>query len=237
MPVSEARIILGSRSPRRWELLALMVPERMIELVPPRNTVEEGFEDCRDRAAIHARLVEITRAKGCDVLEQVRGKCSGDYVVIAADTEIVVTDPTGDLRVLGQPPDDAGWRDVVRRWFREYYAGRVHWAMTALCVQMGDGRSVERLVETEVEFRPDVDRWLDWYLATEESRGKAGGYGLQGAGSVFVSRVTGSLSNVIGLPLEALGEALETLGVGGKRSSNGQFSILRVEPTRSSSLT
>jgi len=52
-----------------------------------------------------------------------------------------------------------------------------------------------------VTFIPDVERHLEWYIGTEEPRGKAGGYAIQGAGNIFISQVTGSLSNVIGLPL------------------------------------
>jgi septum formation protein len=66
-----------------------------------------------------------------------------------------------------------------------------------------DGRRAERLVESKVTFRPDVEPWLNWYLLTGEPKGKAGGYALQGAASVFITKVEGSLSNVVGLPLEA----------------------------------
>jgi septum formation protein len=76
--------------------------------------------------------------------------------------------------------------------------------LTAVYVTTPDGRFAERLVETRVTFHSDIDRWLNWYLLTGEPRGKAGGYALQGAGSVFIERVEGSLSNVVGLPLEAL---------------------------------
>ena len=58
-------------------------------------------------------------------------------------------------------------------------------------------------------MRKDADTLLDWYLTTGESRGKAGGYAIQGAASVFVTQVEGSLSNVVGLPLE---ETLAMLG-------------------------
>jgi septum formation protein len=51
-------------------------------------------------------------------------------------------------------------------------------------------------------MRPDVEPWLDWYIATGEPQGKAGGYAVQGAGSVFVTKIEGSYSNVVGLPLE-----------------------------------
>ena len=59
----------------------------------------------------------------------------------------------------------------------------------------------------------DVERHLEWYIGTEEPRGKAGGYAIQGAASIFVSKVAGSLSNVVGLPLECLLEILEELKI------------------------
>src|SRR4029077_18200877 len=105
--------------------------------------------------------------------------------------------------------DDESWKDVVRLWFRDYYAGRPHRALTALCVHGPDGQSAERIVNTEVTFIADVEKHLEWYIGTGEPRGKAGGYAIQGAGSIFISQVLGSLSNVIGLPLEALLEILE----------------------------
>jgi septum formation protein len=129
--------------------------------------------------------------------------------VIAADT-VVIVDRGGELHVLGQPPDDASWQETVRRWFLEDFAGKTHLVATALVLEAVDtGNRMSRVVTSRVTFTEDVDRWLDWYLATDESRGKAGGYALQGAGSVFVSKVEGSLSNVVGLPLA---ELLELLG-------------------------
>ncbi|HXY34093.1 MAG TPA: Maf family protein, partial [Planctomycetaceae bacterium] len=68
-----------------------------------------------------------------------------------------------------------------------------------------------RVVTSRVTFVEDVDRWLDWYLSTEEPRGKAGGYALQGAGSIFIAKVEGSLSNVVGLPLAELLEMLAAM--------------------------
>ena len=64
---------------------------------------------------------------------------------------------------------------------------------------------------------PDVEPWLEWYLSTGESLGKAGGYALQGAGSLFIEEVRGSLSNVIGLPVRELAELLQEceIDVGG----------------------
>ena len=68
-------------------------------------------------------------------------------------------------------------------------------------------------MKSEVTFRADSERWIDWYLATGEPKGKAGGYAIQGAGSIFVARVEGSLSNVVGLPLRELWEIFDELGI------------------------
>jgi septum formation protein len=222
MPKSDRlRFILGSRSPRRLELLQQIVAAGDIEVVPPRSPNEADFDNLHDWPAIESRLVQIARAKCDDVLDQLAGNThEPGRVVVAADTVVVVGAGPHILRVLGQPPDDSSWPTVVRRWFLEDYAGKTHTVATALCVAPTDAFSgpassprsgdnvVCRVVTSTVAFHAHVDRWLDWYLATGEPRGKAGGYAVQGAGSIFVSRVEGSVSNVIGLPLEALLEII-----------------------------
>jgi septum formation protein len=214
----ECCFILASRSPRRRELLGLLVPPGSIRVFPPRDASEAGFEGLATRAAIERRLAEIAGDKAADVSRQwestlADGMGTAPRVIIAADTTIVVSAAGGTLKVLGQPPADDSWKETVRRWFREEYAGRTHLALTALCVIGPGGRKAERIVTTEVTMIADVENHLEWYIGTEEPRGKAGGYGIQGAGSVFVSQVTGSLSNVVGLPLEALLEVLNELQI------------------------
>ena len=207
--MSFRRYILASRSPRRLELLQLVVHPVLIAVSPPGSSDEAGFNDCHDLAAIRQRMLEIARHKA----EQVRSQLNADEaslferprtLIISADTTVIVTDATGRPVVLGQPPETDDWREVVRSWFLDYYAGKTHVAATAVHVITPDGRSAERVVETNVTFRREVASWLNWYLLTGEPRGKAGGYAVQGAGSVFIERVEGSLSNVVGLPLEAL---------------------------------
>ena len=214
----QTRFILASRSLRRRDLLGLVVPADRIIVVPPRDASEAGFDGLHDLAAIETRLAEIARAKAHDVVDQLSSsECltvpGEPQVVIAADTTIVATGSDGSMQVIGQPPDGDDWKESVRTWFRYYFAGRTHVALTVLCVRSSDGRAVERLTKSEVGFIADVERHLEWYIDTGEPRGKAGGYAIQGAGSIFVSHVTGSLTNVIGLPLEALLSAFEELGV------------------------
>ena len=205
--------VLASRSPRRLELLSRIVSAERIVVRPPRSADEAGFEDCRTRQEIDERLLAIARAKCDDVVSQLQAeRLPEPAIIIAADTTIVAADAHGAPVVLGQPPEDETWADTVRRWFRDCYFGHTHQAATALCLATLSGQKLERIVTTDVTFHADGERWLDWYLATGEPRGKAGGYAIQGLAEIFVARVDGSLSNVIGLPLRDVCEMLETLG-------------------------
>jgi len=90
--------------------------------------------------------------------------------------------------------------EVVRNCL-ELLSGRAHRVMTAICVLAPDGRQGRRLVETRVHFKrltkPDIDRYLD----SGEGLGKAGGYAIQGRAAAFAVFISGSYSNVVGLPL------------------------------------
>src|SRR5919106_878962 len=100
--------VLASRSPRRLELLQLIVPAEQITVLPPRSAEEAGFEGLTERGSIRRRLLEIARTKFADVAGQL-GEAAGlkvagaAPVVIAADT-IVVAAKNGSPVVLGQPP-------------------------------------------------------------------------------------------------------------------------------------
>lgn len=211
--MSDSRLILGSRSPRRRELLELLVSPESIDVQPPLTSDELGFEGLASWPEITQRLQRIAREKNHDVLAQLSPRSADAGLVLTADTVIVASDADARLHVLGQPPADESWRDIVRGWFRDLYAGRSHIAATAVCLtDRLSGRRLERIVQSQVWVRDDVEPLLEWYLATDEPRGKAGGYALQGLGSVFVTRVEGSITNVVGLPLEALVEMLPQLG-------------------------
>lgn len=197
--------ILGSRSPRRRELLSQLVPETQIEVVPPQDSEEAGFENFHELNSIREQLASICSHKNNDVFEQIDGTMAQGCLLLTADTVIVVEREPGFFSVLGKPPVDADWQKVVQDWFLQDYAGRTHWVITGLCVRTHRSLITE-FSQTLVSFheREQVLEHLDWYLSTEESVGKAGGYAVQGAGSIFVKQIEGSLSNVVGLPLEKL---------------------------------
>jgi len=219
------RFVLGSRSPRRRELLQQIVPAEQIEIVPPASSEEAGFDGLTDWPSIRARMVDISRHKSTQVRQQL-GDRAETSIVICADTSIVISEKQqlvlnadqecplpGPLRVIGQPPANEPRGETLRRWYHDYYAGRTHIAATSLRITGPQQRVHERIVTTQITFRSDMDPWFVWYVSSGEPQGKAGGYAVQGAGSVFMSSIVGSLTNVIGLPLEALLEVFWDWGV------------------------
>lgn len=209
-------IILASRSPRRIELLRLIVAADRILVRPPPSSEEAGFEGLTSVTQILPRLEQIARHKHDQTLEMLRQQNQPWAALVAADTIVVANDAAGFPVVLGQPPEGPDRDDLVRRWFREYYAGREHQVFTGVCLSANGPAGLatrDFVVSTLVRIHPDVDRWLDWYLATGESSGKAGGYAIQGAANLFVEQVTGSLSNVVGLPIREVQAALREFGV------------------------
>ncbi|MEZ6044814.1 MAG: Maf family protein [Planctomycetaceae bacterium] len=216
MADSPGKIILGSRSPRRAELLELLVPKQQIEILEPANPVESGFQDAHTWREIERLVSEIARTKNDDVIEQLESAGRNDYqAVLTADTVIVCSEPrqvhdkVETLHVLGQPHAEGDWKSEVQTWFKKYYFGKEHWALTALCLVDSTGWLHEAVSRTSVTFKRADLPLLDWYLSTEEPLGKAGGYAIQEAGSVFVSSIEGSLTNVVGLPLEELRSLLK----------------------------
>lgn len=213
---SSLPVVLGSRSPRRRELLSLLVPSERIVILPPSDPHEPGFEGLHDDCSIQAQLRQIATLKNQNVRH--RAECPHGAWVLTADTTIVAGEP-GQRVVLGQPPERPDWPDTVRSWFQNYYLGRCHRALTAVVLTRSSDSSQpttcgewSAIVETEVAMHSGSPELVEWYLQTGEPVGKAGGYALQGAGSVFISQVTGSLSNVVGLPLEAVGQLLAAAG-------------------------
>ncbi len=208
-------IVLGSRSPRRRELLShLVAPERIIVL-PPTDPEEPGFQGLHEEAPIRDQLLRIARLKNVNV--RARVECPSQALVLTADT-VIVAGAAGTYEVLGQPNSGDRWRETVRQWFHSYYFGQTHRVLTAVVISNATGQQWEHIAETEVTMRARNEVLLEWYLDTEEPLGKAGGYALQGAGSVFITDVAGSLSNVVGLPLEAVSEMLQQAHPGGRSS-------------------
>ena len=204
-------VVLGSRSAQRLNLLSQLLPRECIRVVPSPSEEEAGFDDCRSRAEIVTRLQEIARTKAKAVKSVLPDTPTPD-LILTADTVIVARDADGVLHPLGKPPAQNP-SETVRTWFEQLYAGREHLAATAVSLTSASGAVDEFVVQTEVQMEIPAPEMLDWYLATGDSLGKAGGYGLQTLGGLFITGVQGSISNVIGLPLAETWQALHRLGL------------------------
>ena len=123
-------------------------------------------------------------------------------VVLAADTIVVLED-----KVLGKPEDKEQAQAMLRA-----LSGRSHVVMTAFAIKAKDQIRVQR-VNTTVFFRPITSKEVEWYWQTGEQQDKAGGYGIQGKGGIFVSTISGSYSAVVGLPLAEVMTALHGLDI------------------------
>lgn len=206
-------LVLGSRSPRRRELLQLLVPREQIEILPPTDSEEPGFDNLHEWTEIEEQISRIARLKNEAVKSQLQARGETQQtLILTADTVIVAPSEGNNLIVLGQPPENTDWHKTVRDWLHEHLSGRTHWAMTATCLSDLTGKRTEKRIRTEVTFRNVSRDEVEWYLTTGEPQGKAGGYALQGVGSIFVKSIEGSLSNVIGLPLETIKAQFEEWG-------------------------
>lgn len=185
------RLVLASASPRRLELL------RQIGIEPSAVDSAE-LDETPHPAETPRRLAgRLATAKAAAVA----GRHPGAFV-IGADTVVAV-----GRRVLPKVESQSEGRGCL-----ELLSGRSHWVLTGVSVTSPDGRAARRVVESRVTFKRLSRLEIEGYLASEEGVGKAGGYAIQGLAAAFVTRIAGSYSGVVGLPLYETAALLEGLG-------------------------
>ena len=185
-------VILASGSPRRRELLEMLcVPG--LEIVP-----SHGAECPTEGATPEETVKALARAKAAEVAEH----RAAEDVIIGADTLVVL-----DGEMLGKPRSEDMAREMLRA-----LSGRSHEVWTGVCL-IRPGEELAEAERTVVSFRALEDREIDAYIATGEPMDKAGAYGAQGLGALFVEGIEGDFFNVMGLPLCRLGLMLKKMGV------------------------
>jgi septum formation protein len=181
-------LILASASPRRRELLTML--GLSFAVMPAEGERDPG--DLTPGAAVEA----IALGKALEIAGKIMLRQRRD-IVIAADTLVYL-----DGAPLGKPRDAADAARMLRR-----LAGRWHEVFTGFAV-LGGGAAVTRHERTRVNFRDVTDGEIARYVATGEPLDKAGAYGAQGRGAVFIAGIEGDFFNVMGLPLCALSAVL-----------------------------
>ena len=184
-------LVLASTSPRRRELLARIGLERARVAAPEIDETPLKGELPRDYVA------RLARAKALAV------ERAPDEVVLAGDTTVAV-----GRRILEKPTDEADLRRMLA-----LLSGRRHHVYSGICVVGTDDRPRVRVVDTIVAFKALSAAEIDLYVESGEGMGKAGGYAIQGRAESFVRFLSGSHSNVVGLPLFETRSLLTAAGV------------------------
>lgn len=191
--LNNGQIILASQSPRRKELLG---QAGLSFDILAADIDEEALEYKGDPAAFAGTL---SRLKAEHI-----AKSHPSAWTIGADTIVVA-----DRRVLGKPKNRDAAVDMIGM-----LSGRSHSVFTGYTVTCPEKDVlITESVETRVVFKPLTSAEINWYADTEEPYDKAGAYGIQGIGSFMVKEITGSYSNVVGLPVCEVIDTLTRLGI------------------------
>ena len=184
-------IVLGSKSPRRQELLQKLGVAFRVLTAEVDETTAPGLSAGEAVTQISARKAAATaRLAGPDAL------------IVCADTVVVL-----DGEIMGKPADRA---DALR--MLTALSGRTHEVLTGVTVRRGEN-SVSVVERTRVRFRELLPEELEAYVDSGEPMDKAGSYGIQGLAASFVSHLDGDYFNVMGLPLCTLTVLLRSFGV------------------------
>lgn len=186
-------MILASASPRRKELLKKICPK--FEICPARG---------EEKAELSLPASEVVKALALDKAKEVAALPSSlGAAVLGADTVVSL-----DGKIFGKPKDEKEAFKMLSA-----LSGRTHEVFTGVCLLCPAGEAEERTelrcARTLVEFQALSEAFIRAYIASGAPMDKAGAYGIQDGG--LVKRIEGSYSNVVGLPLELLGEMLKKL--------------------------
>jgi len=175
------KLILASGSPRRKELLELAgVPFEIVV-----SEIEETIGAYSSPADI---VMSLALQKASAVVEH-----HEDSVVLGADTIV-----TYESRILGKPKDEAEAKEIL-----QLLSGKTHEVYTGVAL-ISKEKTVTFYERTEVTFWELTEEEIDAYIATKEPLDKAGSYGIQGKGSIFVQHIQGDYYSVVGLPIARL---------------------------------
>lgn len=182
-------IILASASPRRRELMRLISESFTAVSIDADETLPADIEPL----------------KASEYLAKIKASAAAELypesIVIGCDTTVICGG-----RILGKPKDKNECRE-----FMDMLSGRTHQVATGCCIISGNNIDEASLftVVTDVTFRKLSDDEISAYISTEEPYDKAGGYGIQGKGSLLIEKINGDYFNVVGLPVSRLNRMLK----------------------------
>ena len=187
------KIILASASPRRQELIGRLIPDFK---VMTDNSPEEVI--------MGEKPEETVKRLAKQKAENIAGEITDDAVVIAADTMVAL-----DGQFLGKPCDEKEAYNMLKM-----LSGNTHQVYTGVAViDTKSGKIINEYETTGVKFRTLLDDEIKAYIKSGEPMDKAGAYGIQELGALFIQGIEGDYFNVVGLPLCRLGRILKEMGI------------------------
>lgn len=186
------KIILASKSPRRKQLLEMIGLEFEV-------AASDINEDLKENLPPDEFVKKLSLLKAEDI-----AKRFPNSIIISADTVIVLENKT-----IGKPKDEKHAKEILKN-----CSGNTHKVLTGFTIlDSSNSNVVSKSVETKVTFRKMSDVEIESYIASGEPLDKAGGYAVQGIGSVFVEKIEGDFFNVVGLPVYNVAEELKKFGI------------------------
>lgn len=189
------QLILASASPRRKALLEQIGIKSQVAPV-------DIDESCREGEPAEDYVLRLAREKATAAFQLLTPQRQSEVVILAADTCVSL-----DHHILGKPESLADAQRTLG-----LLSGRSHQVYTGFALMASD-QQFQQVVATQVDFRDIESKEIDDYWATGEPADKAGSYGIQGLGAVFVNGIRGSYSNVVGLPLAEVSSALQKFNI------------------------
>lgn len=183
-------LILASGSPRRRAFLENMGISFKVVTPDIDESVKEG-----ESPDVYVKRMAVSKAAAVALNNP-------ELPVLAADTIVVCRD-----EILGKPKDREDAKRILRT-----LSGRTHQVMTGVCIRSGE-KERTILEVTDVTFAELSERLIETYVASGECDDKSGAYAVQGIGAMFIKRVSGSVSSVVGLPVCNVREILEQFGI------------------------
>jgi len=187
--MNNKRLILASASPRRCELFELLG----LKFEAIASDADENIPRCPP-----GQMVELLAKRKAKQVYDMHPDCC----VVGSDTIVVLNDG-----IIGKPEDDT---DAFR--ILSALSGQTHTVFTGVCI-LSDDREIRFHDATDVTFAPTDADEIHAYIRTGEPMDKAGAYGIQGFGALFVERVDGCYFTVMGMPVPKLYRALKDIGI------------------------
>lgn len=198
--MSKKRIILGSASPRRRELLAQIG----VEFEVLASNKEETYTSTEPKEIVK-ELAQMKAENVASEAEETFGRKLSDTIVIGADTIVV-----RDHQILGKPKDEDDAFAMLQS-----LQGRTHEVYTGVAILSydaeGNCKIISHAVETKVRVHEMSKQEIRAYIATGDPMDKAGSYGIQGCFAAYVDGIDGDYYNVVGLPVSYLYQQLKEL--------------------------